>query len=153
MQLRDTTENFPNDDEIFGCWIHTIDFALDFHWKSIFSEKKSESEYLFWEIFFKSTQKYFLWIDFQKSGRFEKEKSSPFILHHKLACFIDGNTREHRPGPPKPNAFFFHDLQYDSLLSGEQVVDSSELCKDGAGGSLVPGYFPLPRSLKFFLKF
>ena len=44
MQLRDTTENFPDDDEIFGCWIHTIDFALDFHWKSTFSEKKSESE-------------------------------------------------------------------------------------------------------------
>ena len=46
----------------------------------------------FLETFFKSTQNYFLWIDFQKSGRFEKEKSSPFILHHKLACFIDGNT-------------------------------------------------------------
>ncbi len=31
------------------------------------------------------------------------------------------------PKPPTPNSFFFHDLQYDSLLSGEQVVDSSEL--------------------------
>ena len=43
-------------------------------------------------IFFKSMQNYFLWIDFQKSGRFEKEKSSPSILHHKLPCYIDENT-------------------------------------------------------------
>ena len=48
---------------------------------------------------------FFLWIDFQKFGCFEKEKPSPFILHHKLVCFIDGNTREHRHGPPKQNKF------------------------------------------------
>ena len=79
------------------------------------------------KIFFKSTQNLFVRIDFQKFGSFEKEKPSPCILHHKLACFIDGNTREHRPGSPPKKVGFFHDLSYDSLLSGEQVVDSSEL--------------------------
>ena len=66
-----------------------IGFPLEKYlfWEKNQSRKKSELE-----TFFKSTQNYFLWIDFQKSGRFEKEKSSPFILHHKLPCFIDENT-------------------------------------------------------------
>ena len=37
---------------------------------------------------------FFFSIDFQKSGCFEKEKLSPVILHHKLACFIDGNQQK-----------------------------------------------------------
>ena len=92
VQLRDTTENFPDDDEIFGCWIHTIDFALDFHWKSIFSEKIIRVRIPFLEIFFKSTQNIFCGSIFKNSDVLKRKNPSPFILHHKLACFIDGNT-------------------------------------------------------------
>ena len=40
---------------------------------------------------------------------------------------MDGNNREHRFGPPTPNGHFFEDLCNVSLLSGQQVMDSSEL--------------------------
>ena len=97
MQLRDTTENFPDDDEIFGCWIHTIDFALDFHWKSTFSEKNQSRKFLkirFFKIDIDHPRDVPTTLGCSETclPRFPRSFFSPFILHHKLACFIDGNT-------------------------------------------------------------
>ena len=51
------------------------------------------------------------------------------ILSHQHVRSVSGRLwrRGTAPESPTPNKDFFHDLLDESLLTGEQVVDSSEL--------------------------
>ena len=54
------------------------------------------------------------------------------ILSHQHVRSVSGRLRRRgiALGSPTPRVLFFHDLRFESLLSGHQVLDSSELLID-----------------------
>ena len=58
-----------------------------------------------------------------------RDASQCLIQSHQHVGSVSGRLQRRRTAPksPTPSDIFFHDLQDESLLSGEQVVDSSEL--------------------------